>query len=221
MNEGGGDEWRWMTLWIWISLTEDKYWKCFLSISLLYFRYWYPFAFLIITIIVIVRPLRDCRVVLLAFFTSLNLVNPRWSSAETNIQSNIRWLSPRLVRGTRSSRKYIYCWLNALSAHSDPTNIGAASDQRSSSSSAATAGARRSFRFDYLSEQSEIGVTSGLVQKWCTRPTWHTTEIRHPQPFGRPSFIRTSLYTSGSGAPEGPRHLASIRPRPWSLANSK
>ena len=108
----------------------------------------------------------------------------------------------------------LYCCLNALSAHSDPTNIGAASDQRSSSSSAATAGARRSFRFDYLSEQSEIGVTSGLVQKWCIRPTWHTTEIRHPQPFGRPSFILTSLYTSGSGAPEGPRHLASIRPRP-------
>ena len=51
----------------------------------------------------------------------------------------------------------IYCCLNALSAHSDPTNIGAASDQRSSSSSAATAGVRRSFRFDYLSEQSEIG----------------------------------------------------------------
>ena len=67
------------------------------------------------------------------------------------------------VRGTQSSRKYIYCASNVLSAHSDPTNIGAASDQRSSSSSAATAGAWRSFRSDYLSEQSEIGVTSGLV----------------------------------------------------------
>ena len=66
------------------------------------------------------------------------------------------------VRGTQSSRKYIYCSSNVLSAHSDPTNIGAASDQRSSSS-AATAGARRSFRSVYLSEQSKIGVTSGLV----------------------------------------------------------
>ena len=115
MNEGGGDEWRWMNLWIWISLTKDKYWKCFLSISLLYFCYWYPFAFLIITIIIIVRPLRDCRVVLLGFFTSLNLVNPHWSSAGTNIQSNIRWLSPRLVRGTRSSRKYILLIERAIS----------------------------------------------------------------------------------------------------------
>ena len=44
-------EWRrrrWMKMndsRIWINLAEDKYWKCFFSISVLYFRYWYPFAF--------------------------------------------------------------------------------------------------------------------------------------------------------------------------------
>ena len=164
MNEGGGDEWRWMTLWIWISLAEDKYWKCFFSLPLLHFRYWYPFAFLIITIIIIVRPLRDCRVVLLAFFTSLNLVNPiDQVPKQIYYQTFDDYLHG--LSGEPNLPANIYCWLNALSAHSDPTNIGAASDQRSSSSSAATAGARRSFRFDYLSEQSEIGVTSGLVQK--------------------------------------------------------
>ena len=52
---------------IWIILAEDKYWKYFFSISLLYFRYWFPFAFLIITIIIIVRLLRDCRICLVGF----------------------------------------------------------------------------------------------------------------------------------------------------------
>ena len=164
MNEGGGDEWRWMTLYIWISLAEDKYWKCFFSISLLHFRYWYAFVFLIITIIIIGRLWGIVAFVLLAFFTSLNLVNPvDQVPKQIYNQSFADYLHG--LSGEPDLPAYIYCWLNALSAHSDPTNIGAASDQLSSSSSATTAGARRSFRSDYLSKQSDV--TSGLVQNLC------------------------------------------------------